>query len=89
VGERGLISFMDREGFFLFVIASRRSLGPTQPPVHWVPPGIEAAGLVPKLRMHGDVCNSTTCLVMFLFQIKGPMFLLYYPLLYRSELRCC
>jgi hypothetical protein len=34
--NRGLISGRGREGYFLFATASRRTLGPTQPPIQWV-----------------------------------------------------
>jgi len=53
-------------GIFLFAIASRPALGPTQPPIQWVPealylgkkrPGPEAdhSNLVPRLRMRGAI----------------------------------
>jgi hypothetical protein len=47
-------------GLFLFATASRPVLGPTQPPVKWVPETLIAGvtallHVVPRLRMHGAV----------------------------------
>jgi hypothetical protein len=54
------------EGIFIFATASRPAVGPTQPPIRWVPAAVKLkvkwAGreadhslLIPTLRMHGAI----------------------------------
>jgi hypothetical protein len=66
LSDRGLES-RQGVGIYLFTTASRPALGPTQPPIHWVPevlslrlkrPGREADHLLPS---SAEVRNTWSC----------------------------
>jgi hypothetical protein len=59
---RSQFYFQQGQGLFLFATAFRPALGPTQPPIQWVPlvfsPGVQFTThlhLMPRLRMLGAV----------------------------------
>jgi hypothetical protein len=64
-----LIDFRRRLGIFLFTTASRMALGPTQPPIQWVPgalslgvkwPGCEADHSPPSSAEVKNACSYTS-----------------------------
>jgi hypothetical protein len=67
-------------GFFLFATTSGPPLGPTQPPIQWVPvpltPGVKQPGHEadhPQLRMHGAVPSLLQYIFMAWCLIKQEM----------------
>jgi len=90
-----------RKGILLFATASRLALGPTQPPIQWVPwalsprvkwPGHEADHfyLVPRLRMHGAIhplphASSWCCALVR----NGDIFMAWYLVKHRYNFTLC